>query len=103
MKTIAKRILFYSPKGSSIRKRFVIRIGYPYVVDQTMVDFSIGAEGLVGCHIETEGLEQEYQDEAYGVDEMQAINIASNIEPYLMRLRKKYDLFFESGEPYFEE
>ena len=100
-KTVARRELFYSLKGSDVRNKFIIRIGSPYVVDQSMVEFSIG-EGLVGCRVETEGLEEEYQHEAYGVDEIQAVNIASNVEPLLKRLSKKYDLFWLSGEPYFD-
>lgn len=103
MKTIAKRVLFYSLKGSDIRNKFIIRIGHPYIVEENMVSFSISEEGLVGCHIETEGLVKEYQHEAYGVDEIQAINIASNIEPFLKSIQKKYDLYWQSGEPYFED
>ena len=101
-KTLAKRTLFYSLKGSDIRNRFFICIGSPYIVDQNMVEFSIG-EGLVGCRVETEGLEKEYDHEVYGVDEVQAINIASDIEPFLKRLQKKYDLYWSSGESYFDE
>ena len=102
MKTIAKRTLFYSDIGSSFRRKLVINVGCPYLVDQNKVDFPIGEEGLVGCHIETEGLDVEYRHEVYGVDEIQAVNIATNIEPFLTRLNKKYNLFWESGEPYFD-
>jgi len=103
MKTIAKRVLFYSVKGSDVRSKFIIRIGLPYIVDENDVDFSVGEEGLVGCHIETEGLENEYEHEAYGVDDIQAINIATDLEPFLMRLQKEYDLYWQSGEAYFED
>ena len=99
---IAERKLLYSLKGSDAKCVLTIRIDATYSVEQEMVDFPIG-EGLVGCHIETEGLEKEYMHEAYGVDEIQAINIASNIEPLLERLSKKYDFYWLSGEPYFEE
>ncbi len=101
-KRIAERKLLYSSKGSTAKSELTIRIYAPYAVEQEMVDFTIG-EGLVGCHIETEGLEREYSHEAYGVDEIQAINIASNIEPLLERLSKKYDFYWLSGEPYFED
>jgi len=103
MKMVAKRVLFYSEKGSNIRNKFIIRIGFPYLVDEDRVDFTVGDEDLFGCHIETEGLKDEYQHEVYGVDEVQAINIASDIEPFLIRLQKKYDLYWQSGEPYFED
>jgi hypothetical protein len=101
-RTVAKRELLYSLKGSDIRKKFLIRISYPFIVNQDTVNFDIG-EGLMGCHIDTEGLEKEYYHDVYGVDEIQAINIASNVDPFLERLSKKYDLFWLSGEPYFDE
>jgi len=47
-----------------------------------MVEFLIG-EGLVGCHIETSGLKIEFSHEVYGVDGIQALELSSNIEPYL--------------------
>jgi len=101
-KILAKRKLFYSLKGSDLRNRFLICIGFPHVVDQNTVEFPVG-EGLIGCWIETEGLEKEYRHEVYGVDEIQAINIASDIEPFLKRLQKKYDVYWPSGEPYFDQ
>lgn len=100
-KYIAERRLLYSDKGSSKRKELVIRLGIPYQVKEGMVNFSIG-DGVAGCHIELDGIDEEYP-ETYGADTLQAINIASNLEPFLKRLQKKYDLFWLSGEPYFDE
>ncbi len=99
---IAERELLYSLKDSDRRSNFVIRIYAPFIVDEDKVDFLVG-EGLEGCRIETHGLPEEFYHEVYGVDGIQAINIASNIEPYLKRLEKKYDLFWLSGEPYFDD
>ncbi len=101
-KTIAERKLLFSSKGSDIRKEFVIRIDAPYIVDQNMVEFSVG-DGLVGCHVEAESLPEGYHHEVYGLDEVQALNIATNVEPFLKRLSSKYDLYWSSGEPYFDE
>jgi len=94
-------MLLYSLSGSEIKHKFMIRICTPYVVDENMVNFSVG-EGLVGCRIETEGLENECHHEVYGVDEIQAINMATNVDPFLERLGKMYDIYWLSGEPYFE-
>ena len=100
-KAVAERKLLYSLKNSDVCKDFTIRIGVPYIVDENKVDFSVG-DGLVGCHIETDGLPEEFHHDVYGVDELQAINIASNIEPYLKGLGEKYDIFWGADEPYFE-
>lgn len=101
-KIIAERKLLYSQKSSDARHELVIRIGAPYNVTQDMVKFPIG-EGLVGCHVETSGLGNEYTHEVYGVDGIQALELASNIEPYLESLSKKYNLYWPTGEDYFEE
>ena len=34
---------------------------------------------------------------------MQAVNLASNIESVIKRLSDKYDFFWGTGEPYFED
>lgn len=99
---IAERRLLCSVKGSDIRKEIVVRIDAPYIVDEKMVKFPV-SKGVVGCHIELDGLEKKHQHDVYGVDAIQAINIATNIDPFLKKLSKKYDFYWEFGEPYFEE
>jgi hypothetical protein len=96
---IAERRLLYSLKGSHTRKEFIIRIGVPYAVEN--IAGSPVVESCAGCHVEIEGLDEKYS-EVYGGDSIQAIHLASNIDPFLERLRKKYDLYWLSGEPYFE-
>lgn len=100
---IAERKLLYSLKGGDTRKEFVIRLGAPYLVQEGMVNFSVGKEGCWRCHVEIEGLDEKYLEEVYGADSLQAVNIASNAEPFLKRLQKKYDLYWLSGEPYFDD
>lgn len=100
-KYVAERKLFYSLKGSNVKRNLVIRIGSPYLVDETMVDFPV-AENFTGCHVQVEGLDEGSTD-VYGADSVQALNLATNLEPLLKRLQKKYDLFWGSGEPYFED
>jgi hypothetical protein len=102
MKTfIAERRLLYALKGSPIRKEFVIGICEPYPVDQSMVNYPIG-DGFAGCDLRLEGLDEE-GERFYGADSLQAVNLASNVEAFLKRLESKYDLFWLSGEPYFED
>jgi len=98
---IAERKLLYSLKGGNTRKELVIRLGAPYFVQEGMVNFSVGEKGCWGCHIEIEGLNEKYS-EVYGADSLQAVNIASDVEPFLKRLQEKYDLYWSSGEPYFD-
>lgn len=101
MKYIAERRLLYSLKGSSVRKALVVRISAPYVVDENMIGHPV-AEGVAGCSVEFDGLSGESFD-VYGTDTLQAVNMASNIEAVLERLSKKYDFYWPTGEPYFDE
>lgn len=99
---IAERKLLYSLKGDDARKEFIIRLSAPYLVQDGMVNFPVGEEGCWGCHVEIAGLDEKYS-EVYGADSLQAINFASDVDHFLKRLQKKYDLFFLSGEPYFDD
>ncbi len=96
---IAERKLLYSKKDSSEQKEFSIRISKPFVVEKNMATSPI-KEGFVGCNIEIIGLDEEYPT-VYGTDSLQAVNLASNMEPFLKRLQKKYDIFWADGNPYF--
>jgi hypothetical protein len=101
LRYIAQRKVFASKKGNAIKQEVVIRITEPYIVQQGDVKFP--ADGIIsGCKVEIEGLD-EPGFSVYGMDSLQAINIASNIEPLLQRLSEDYDFFWISGEPYFEE
>ena len=101
-KIIAKRELLYSLKNKNVKYKMVVCIYAPYIVDQNTVDFPIG-DGVVGSHVEVEGLEETFQQEVYGVDGIQALNLATDVDPFLKRLSKKYDLYWLSGDPYFED
>jgi hypothetical protein len=98
---IAERNLLYSEKGSDVRRPFSIRIGRPYLVREGMVDYAVG-EGFAGCSISIDGLDRAVPD-VFGIDSIQAISIASNLEPFLKRLQRDYDVFWASGEPYFDD
>jgi hypothetical protein len=97
-KFIAERRLLYSVKGSNIRKEFIIRIGMPYRVRNW--NGSPVEEGMFGCLVEYVGLDEPSRD-VYGGDTLQALQLASNIDPYLKILHKKYD-FFYGDDPYFD-
>jgi hypothetical protein len=103
MKFIAERRLLYSLKGHNVRHELIIRLGVPYVAKEHVVGFPIGKD-VYGCHVEIDGIEEmdAIYPEVYGADSLQAINIASNVETFLKRLGKKYDLYWLSGDPYFQ-
>ena len=90
-KCIAERRLLFSPKGESMLKELHIRVGEPYWVN----------EDMAACPIEFNGLFDEYSD-VCAADLLQALHLAADVEPFLKKLCNKYDFFFSSGEPYFE-
>jgi hypothetical protein len=100
-KWIAERKLLYALKGSKERKDLTVRISQPYLVESGSVNFTV-ADGTGGCSVEFQGIDEDYLDEVYGADLLQALQLATDIEPTLRRLSKKYDLYFPSGEPYFD-
>ena len=90
--SIAERRLLYSLKGSTEKKKLTIRIGEPFLDDY----------GMAKCPVEWDGLFESFAD-ICGMDSMQALHLATEIEPLLKKLEHKYDFFWESGEPYFDE
>jgi hypothetical protein len=104
---IAERKLKCAPKGSENTIDLIVRIGAPYLLELGMVNFKF-SPGTAGCTVEITGpnpddvFEGRSAHEIYGADTLQALSLASDVEPILKRLSKKYDIFFPSGEPYFE-
>ena len=94
-KVIAERRLFYSEKGSDVRHEFKIRIGMPYPI--TSWNGAPVDGNFFGCRVEFEGLDEPSR-EAYGGDSLQAVQLASNIDPYLKILQKKYDLYYDNDD-----
>jgi hypothetical protein len=101
-KSIAERELLYSLKGKSTRQRLVVRISAPYLVDGSMVNFKFDP-GTAGCTIEFDGLPDSLVEHVYGADSVQALALAADIDSYLQGMSKKYDFYWVTGEPYFEE
>jgi len=98
---IAERELLYSLKGDYAKKKFVVRISAPYLIKEGSVNFQFHS-GAAACKIEIDGLPQSFVEEVYGVDSIQALAMATDVDPYLKGLEKKYDLYWLSGDPYFE-
>lgn len=97
----AKRNLFFSEKGHSNRHRFTVFVHLPEEVQPASVSFDV-SPGTACCLVEFGGLE-EPNYEAYGADALQALALATDIDPILRGLSKKYDFFYETGEPYFDD
>jgi hypothetical protein len=98
---IAERKLLASKKGDHKKTEVVIRITGPYVARQQDVSFPVDGQ-IAGCRVSIVGID-EPEFEVFGTDTMQAINIASNLEPLLQRLSTRFDFFWNTGEPYFED
>jgi hypothetical protein len=98
---IAERHLLFSEKGGSAIRNLWVRVSAPSPIDQETVKFPVDDDMAV-CHVEFNGLD-EYSFDVYGMDSLQAVNMASNIDAVLERLGKKYDFYWSSGEPYFDD
>ena len=100
--SIAERSLRYSLVGANERRDLIIRIFAPFVVSPGSVSFDI--DGVVsGCRWEIDGLPEDVGDTVYGADSIQALQLASNVDGAIGYLRRRYDFYFPSGEPYFNE
>jgi len=70
-------------------------------VNEGEVEFPV--DGMAaGCRVVVDGLDEPAFD-VYGMDTLQAVSIASNIESLVKRLSSKFDFFWTTGEPYFDE
>lgn len=101
MRYIAERRLLFKKKNSELTTEFVIKVSEPFVLTGKEVTFPVDGV-MCGCHVAFEGLDEPAFN-LYGMDSLQAVNIASDIEPLIKRLSAKYDFFWITGEPYFDE
>lgn len=97
---IAERALLVSSKGANEKRRITIRITEPWVVQPGEVTFPVDG-AVAASSIVVDGLD-EAESISYGVDSIQAVNLASNIESLIHRLSARYDFFWSTGEPYFD-
>lgn len=98
---IAERKLLFSEKSGLTRRELTVKVSAPRTIEQHTVKFPVNDDMAV-CHVEFDGL-NEHSFDVYGMDSLQAINMASDIEAVLGRLSAKYDFYWSSGEPYFED
>jgi hypothetical protein len=98
---VAERRLRFGAKGSDERVDIVVRVGAPFIVEEGTVDFPVDGE-ISGCFVEILGLPKEVREIYYGADQLQALQLAANIDPLLRRFERQFDFFFCTGEPYFE-
>ena len=101
-KWIAKRKLLCSLVDSKDKSELLVRIGAPYIVEPSSVSFAVIPE-TSGCTVEITGADVQITETAYGADLIQALQLASDVDPILRRVSKTHDLFFGDGEPYFED
>jgi hypothetical protein len=89
---IAGRNLFFTTKHGSEKKELVSHIGAPYRDE----------DGMARCPIEWTGFSEEFA-QIVGVDSLQALQPATNVDSVPNRLRNKHDLFWPSGESHFDD
>ncbi|MEI2454558.1 hypothetical protein [Lysobacter firmicutimachus] len=101
-KFIAERRLLFGRADDPVRKELTIRIAAPRILDPDSVSFRFD-EGTAACSAVFEGLDVPHS-EVYGIDTLQALRLASDIDPILRGLQKKHDVtfFFPDGDTYFD-
>lgn len=97
----AVRELFFCRKGHTQRKKLIIRIRPPQLVDESSVSFKFD-EGTASCAVEFDGL-SELNNEVFGVDKLHALSLAVDIDPCIKSLAADYEFYWLDGAPYFDE
>jgi hypothetical protein len=87
---IAERRLIAESLADGQRRNIVIRVGLPYWIEENE---------LAGCSVIFEGLFESFSDRK-GIDLLQALQIASNIDVFLAAMSDRFRFFWESGTPY---
>lgn len=91
-KIIAERKIICEEIATGFRKNVTIQVGVPY--------WKAG-EPYASCPVKYQGLFDDFAD-AKGMDTLQALELATNVDDMLRRLTHKYRFFWESGDPYFD-
>ena len=89
---IAERRLVFEVIETGERRELTIRIGTPYWSAE---------QGFASCPREYEGLLESVAD-AVGIDTVQALQLATDIDSMLKHLTK-YRFYWPDGEPYFDK
>jgi len=100
---IAERHLHFRGHSGGETAALVVRVFAPFLLKEGDVSFQF-SPGTAGCIVRIEGLPQKLEETTYGADSVQAVELAvRGIDPWLRRLSKSYDIFFDTGDPYFED
>lgn len=99
---IAQRKLLFSEKGNPKKFSVTVQLTVPKELREGDVEFQFSA-GTAVCTVNFEGLPHVKPEHVYCADTLQAVQLASNVESILERLSKSYDIYFPTGEGYFEE
>ena len=101
--SVAERTLLYRAHAGDELRTVVVRVFPPFLVQAGQVSFQC-QPGTAGCIVCVDGLPEGMEDIAYGVDSVQALELAlREVESMLKRVGERYELFFPTGEPYFDE
>jgi hypothetical protein len=98
---IAQRELLYSLKGDSHRRLLVVRVSAPYLIDRDTAGFSADT-GSAACTVEFDGIEIG-AIEVNGIDPLHALSLAIDVDAYLKGMKDRYEFYWATGEPYFED
>lgn len=91
-KWIAERKLVAEVIATGERRNVTFRVGTPYWLPD---------DEFASCPLEMEGLFDRIAD-AKGIDLLQALQQASNIDLMLESLKAKYNFYWPTGEGYFD-
>jgi hypothetical protein len=97
----AERRLLCSVKNSSSRIEVTFQVSRPHVTVASEAA-SVADGSTCTCEVTVHGLD-EPSVKYFGMDSVQALQLASDLDPLIKRLSAKYDFFWLTGEPYFEE
>jgi hypothetical protein len=98
-KGLIVREIMYSRKGGGELRKLTIRIVGPRALTAEEVNFEVTGDMAI-CNIIFDGIDK--SDEiVYGVDNLQALSIAIDLNGYLKSLTNKYDFYWKDGDPYF--
>jgi hypothetical protein len=101
--SVAERTLRYRASAGGELRTLIVRVLPPFLLQEGQVNFPF-QPGTAGCIVRVEGLPEALEEVTYGADAMQALELAVNgVEPILKRVGKRHELFFPTGEPYFED
>jgi len=95
----AERLLIVRSQSTGASREILIRISEPIVE----VDSKLGlADGLCCyCWQSIYGIDWSPR-KIYGMDSMQALNLASDLDPLILEIGRDYIVCWPGGEPYFD-